>query len=189
MRKIPDADAVLRDVLPITPFLCSREEAGIDRWQTEWTKKGFTCFVPGASLPGEVGSVIVVVRRSSRYYSIWLSDDKTANVPPLEAVAFGACSEQAADELFAVKTRAAVYRLRREWGARLPVCVISGDLRWARIQGVTEEFVEKFLILVAMVYSRANQIYAERHGAWTKEDWLNFMRRPDPATTTACVAL
>jgi hypothetical protein len=62
-----------------------------------------------------------------------------------------------------------------------PSALFSGDcsLHSAQFLGVTQEFVEKFMILVSMIYSRANQLYVEQHGAWTKEDWLNYMMHPE----------
>jgi hypothetical protein len=176
-RKIPE-------FVPITPLLCSREEAGIGRWRTKKTKKGLTYFVPGPVVRGKVRHATITVRKTPRYYSIGLDYDEIDCVLP-EVYAFHAVLKKAADELFVVKTWAddPSHRLLWELDARLSSQANGsvGDFRWGVLRNVTEEFVEKFLILVAMVYSRANQLYAERHGSWTKEDWLHYMRHPEPA--------
>ena len=151
------------DVVPITPLLCSREEAGLDQWRIEKTKKGITYFVPGPVVRGKVCHATITVRKATRFYLVRLFDDEIDCSGPLEAAAFDVCLEKASQELFGLETRreGLSYRLFWELAERLPSrarLLDAGDLGWAHLQGVTEEFVEKFLILVAMVYSRAGQL-------------------------------
>jgi hypothetical protein len=189
MRNLPDADAGLRDVVPITSLLCSREEAGIDGWRTEKTrlrkgKKDLVYFVPGPPARGKRLHAMLAVRKGLKYYSVQLYGHDLDRPLP-EVYAFKALLEKASLGLFGLDAtqNGPFYRLFWELEGHLPSCsrILEFGFIWASFQAVTEEFVEKFMILVSMIYSRASQLYAEQHGTWTKEDWLNYMRRPDPA--------
>jgi hypothetical protein len=135
---------------------------------------------------GEICHASLTVRKAVRFYAVYLSYPEVDCAP---GYAFGACLEKAADELFAIKTRQddPTYRLLWELEADLPSYAggAVGGFKCVSLWSVTEEFVEKFLVIIAMVYSRANQLYVERHGAWTEEDWLNYMNRPEPALVSA----
>jgi hypothetical protein len=143
--------------------------------------------VPGGPVVlGKVRHASLTVRKAVRFYAVYLSYPEVDCAP---GYAFGACLEKAADELFTVKTRQddPTYRLLWELEADLPSYAggAVGGFKCVSLWSVTEEFVEKFMIIVSMIYSRANQLYQERHGTWTKEDWREYMERPELVTAAA----
>jgi hypothetical protein len=104
MRNLPDADAGLHDVVPITPLLCSREEAGVNSWQTEKTKWGLVYFVPGPVVFGKRLCATITVRKATKYYSVRLYGRDLDRFLP-EAYAFKAVLEKAASGLFGLGVR------------------------------------------------------------------------------------
>jgi hypothetical protein len=163
------------EIVPICTLLSSREKAGIEEWRAEKAKKCVTYFVPGPVVRNRQLYASVRIKKAPRSFSVRLFYGEIDGAPMYEEVAFSACLDQAAKDLFMDENPEddPFHRLFWELADSLPRNAKgnSGGFKWVSFQSVTEEFTEKFLIIVAMVYTRANELYAERHGDWTDEQW------------------